>query len=183
MTDLSIVNVVGGGALGRELRLEEAYADFPHDDLEYNAEDFSGLIIRYHEPKGTVTLFSSGKYSIAGAKSATEAWEVNSKFVHQMEEMLESAIPGSSFEIRHIVGKSDLGYELELSQIAIALGSMETEYEPEQFPGLFYQPTEEDWFCVLFSSGKVVYSGVKNREELESVHKSIQAKIRNLFDQ
>jgi transcription initiation factor TFIID TATA-box-binding protein len=42
-----------------------------------------------------------------------------------------------------------------------------TEYEPEQFPGLVYKLIEPNATFLLFSNGKLVCTGTKNREQLE----------------
>jgi len=40
-----------------------------------------------------------------------------------------------------------------------------TEYEPEQFPGLVYKLIEAKATFLLFSNGKVVCTGTKSEEE------------------
>jgi len=42
-----------------------------------------------------------------------------------------------------------------------------TEYEPEQFPGLVYKLVEPTATFLLFSNGKLVCTGTKNKEQLE----------------
>jgi len=177
MEDLSIVNVVGGGSIGRELNLQHVYRDFPHSDIEYEPETFAAIVIRYDSPKGTVMLYRSGKYSLAGAQSPTEAQSVGEKFIRQLEQLFEEKFNQIEFEIRYLVGTADLGGKLDLNQLAVGLGVDHTEYEPEQFPGLFYRPINEDWFCTLFASGKFVIGGVRSREDLEQIADEIAEKL------
>jgi TATA-box binding protein (TBP) (component of TFIID and TFIIIB) len=47
MKDLSIVNVVGGGSICRELDLLQVSQDFPHSEVEYNPDSFAAVVIRY----------------------------------------------------------------------------------------------------------------------------------------
>ena len=42
-----------------------------------------------------------------------------------------------------------------------------TEYEPEQFPGLVYKLVEPTATFLLFSNGKLVCTGTKNKQQLE----------------
>jgi transcription initiation factor TFIID TATA-box-binding protein len=42
-----------------------------------------------------------------------------------------------------------------------------TEYEPEQFPGLVYKLVDPTATFLLFSNGKLVCTGTKNKEQLE----------------
>ena len=43
-----------------------------------------------------------------------------------------------------------------------------TEYEPEQFPGLVYKLDEPNATFLLFSNGKLVCTGTKNKEQRET---------------
>ncbi|MFC6723388.1 TATA-box-binding protein [Halobium palmae] len=181
MNNSSIVNVVGGGSIHRELNLPQVYQDFPDGDLEYEPEAFAALVIRYDSPKGTVMLYTSGKYSLAGARSIEQAYEVNTRFVESMEQMLGHEITDQEFEVRYLVGTADFGTELNLNTIIPILGVEQIEYEPEQFPGLFYRPPGRDWFSLLFGSGKVVFSGVKDEKELEQAYREVENKISQIL--
>jgi len=169
MEEPSVVNVVGGGDIYRELDLAQVSKNFPHLEVEYNPESFAAVIIRYASPKGTVMLYSSGKYSLAGSKSISKANEVNEKFIEQLEKMLGEELNREEFEIRYLVATADCKKVLNLNEMALALGIDQIEYEPEQFPGLFYRPPEEDWFCILFSSGKLIFSGAQDETKLRNI--------------
>lgn len=173
MSDLSVVNVVGGGTLNRELDLRQVYIDFPDGATEYEPETFPAVVIRFDSPKGTIMLYSSGKYSLAGAQSIKDAHELNEKFVEAIRNILEEELEDIHFETRYLVGTANLGFELDLSNIIPLLGIEHTEYEPEQFPGLFYRPPNQNWFCILFTSGKVVFSGVKDTSELKTAFEEV----------
>ena len=60
-----------------------------------------------------------------------------------------------------------------------------TEYEPEQFPGLVYKLTEPNATFLLFSNGKLVCTGTKNKQQLEDRSRneaSLEEEIRNISD-
>lgn len=181
MESISIVNVVGGGSVGRELDLRHVYRDFPHTNIEYEPKKFAAFVMRYDSPKGTIMLYNSGNYSLAGAQSPTEAHRVSERFICQLEQLFGEELKQTEFEIRYLVGTGDLGIELNLNKLAIGLGMDQTEYEPEQFPGLFYRPIKEDWFCILFTSGKCVISGVRSREGLVQTADEVDNTINQLF--
>jgi transcription initiation factor TFIID TATA-box-binding protein len=126
-------------------------------------------------------LYASGKYSLAGAKSVSEAREVNERFIQQLEQMLREKLDDREFEVRYLVGTADTGTVLDLNRMSISLGMDKIEYEPEQFPGLFYRPSGQDWFCILFSSGKAVFSGAQNKEELRKISSEVSERIDELF--
>ena len=58
-----------------------------------------------------------------------------------------------------------------------------TEYEPEQFPGLVYKLSEPNATFLLFTNGKLVCTGTKNKEQLEEsmdqLLKNIKVALKN----
>ena len=180
MVNSSIVNVVGGGTLRRELDLLQVYRDLPHDDIEYDPESFAAVVIRYDSPKATIMLYSSGNYSLAGAQAIEQAREANTRFISEIEQLLNENLKDWYFEIRYLVGTADFDIQLDLNRASILLGIEQTEYEPEQFPGLFYRPLDQTWFCILFTSGKAVFSGVKSEDELEQAYDIVKKELDKL---
>jgi transcription initiation factor TFIID TATA-box-binding protein len=74
-------------------------------------------------------------------------------------------IPEYEFDQATAVFMEDLDREVNLEALAIALGLEKTEYEPEQFPGLIYRPTQFEVTLLIFASGKVIIGGTSNRSE------------------
>jgi transcription initiation factor TFIID TATA-box-binding protein len=177
MAELSIADVVGGGDVGQELALEPLSRDIPIEERQYNPESYSALILYYHDPKGTITLFSSGSYSLAGAKSIANAEEVVDQFLEDLSKTIDEDLKGACFEFRYIVCTADLGQSLDLSETMLHLGVEHTEYEPEQFPGLFYQPEDPEEFCTIFSSGKVVLNSTRGLERLQEFYEVLKMEL------
>ncbi|MBN2454720.1 TATA-box-binding protein, partial [Candidatus Woesearchaeota archaeon] len=80
-------------------------------------------------------------------------------------------------KIQNIVASGNVGMDLNLNTLAMKLKN--TEYEPEQFPGLVYKLTDPEIKAtfLLFSNGKVVCTGTKSEEE---VNKALDKLIVNL---
>ena len=74
-----------------------------------------------------------------------------------------------------MVASGSVGFDLNLNKLAIKLEN--TEYEPEQFPGLVYKLKAAKATFLLFSNGKVVCTGTKSEAE---VHKALEMLIENL---
>ncbi len=55
--------------------------------------------------------------------------------------------------------------EATLNLDAVALELENTEYEPEQFPGLVYRLQDPKVVLLLFGSGKVVCTGAKTKDD------------------
>ena len=71
----------------------------------------------------------------------------------------------SNYKIQNIVATASLGKPVPLTKLARTQPN--TEYEPEQFPGLVYKLVEPTATFLLFSNGKLVCTGTKNKEQLE----------------
>lgn len=75
-------------------------------------------------------------------------------------------------KIENVVASTTLDRRMPLDRIAIYLEN--TEYEPEQFPGLVYRLEEPKAAALLFGSGKVVCTGTQSPDMAkEAVHKII----------
>ena len=73
------------------------------------------------------------------------------------------------------MASGSVGMDLNLNTLAMKLEN--TEYEPEQFPGLVYKLKEAKATFLLFSNGKVVCTGTKSEEE---VNLAVDKLIENL---
>lgn len=172
---MEIVNAVGGGELKKEFQLDALEEALPPELLS-NLES-AALYMSESEGGPTFTLFRSGQYSIAGAKSVTQLFNCNEKFLKMLSEITEwGIIPESEFEVRYLVGIGDVNIEINLVDLFDSLPVSQVEYEPEQFPGLFYRPSK-DATITVFSTGKVSITGPKSRERLVKEFEELKNKI------
>ena len=84
-------------------------------------------------------------------------------------------IKKKEIEIVNIVISSDLKKDIPLEKMAATLSN--TEYNPEQFPGLVLRIKEPKTTALVFSSGKIVCTGARN---MEDVGKAILAIIKSV---
>ncbi|MDO5843635.1 MAG: TATA-box-binding protein [Methanocorpusculum sp.] len=68
----SIQNIVTSADLGSHLNLNKIAMSFNLDKIEYEPEQFPGLVYRLEDPKVVVLLFGSGKLIITGGKKPDE---------------------------------------------------------------------------------------------------------------
>ena len=81
-------------------------------------------------------------------------------------------VEDEDIEIQNVVASATFDQRLPLDRIAIYLEN--TEYEPEQFPGLVYRLEEPKAAALLFGSGKIVCTGTQSPEQAkEATHKII----------
>jgi transcription initiation factor TFIID TATA-box-binding protein len=171
--DIKVVNIVVSTSLEHDIPLEKMAATL--SNTEYNPEQFPGLVIRIKEPKTSALIFSSGNVVCTGARSIEKVEESISKIIKSLEKIGIKIKIKPKINIQNIVASGSVGMDLNLNVLAMKLGN--TEYEPEQFPGLVYKLDEAKATFLLFSNGKVVCTGTKSEEQ---VHIALDKLIENL---
>lgn len=78
-------------------------------------------------------------------------------------------------EVVNIVVSTSLEHDIPLEKMTATLSN--TEYNPEQFPGLVLRIKDPKTSALIFSSGKVVCTGARS---MDKVHESIQKIIKSL---
>jgi len=86
--DLEIVvqNMVATADLNGELNLDEVAVAFGLENVEYEPEQFPGLVYRVREPRVVMLLFGSGKIVCIGGRNSEDV----SKAVQDLSEKLTS---------------------------------------------------------------------------------------------
>ena len=171
--DIKVVNIVVSTSLKHDIPLEKMAATL--SNTEYNPEQFPGLVIRIKEPKTSALIFSSGKVVCTGARSMDKVEESIKKIIKSLEKINVKITIKPEIKIQNIVASGSVGMNLNLNVLAMKLEN--TEYEPEQFPGLVYKLAAAKATFLLFSNGKVVCTGTKSEKE---VHAALDKLIENL---
>ncbi len=73
--EATIQNIVSSADLGTTLNLNALAIGLGLEDVEYEPEQFPGLVYRIDEPSVVVLMFGSGKIVITGAKQVEHARE------------------------------------------------------------------------------------------------------------
>jgi len=101
--------------------------------------------------------------------------EAIEKIIQSLEKINVKITIKPEVKIQNVVASGSIGMDLNLNTLAMKLDN--TEYEPEQFPGLVYKLPEAKATFLLFSNGKVVCTGTKSEKE---VHSALDILIENL---
>jgi len=147
------------------------------EDVEYNPERFPGLVMRITDPKATFLIFSTGKMVITGLRRADEA----SPGVKKIMKSIKSAginVSNPEITIQNIVASGDLHTFIDLNKAAIIMEN--AMYEPEVFPGLIYRMPDPKTVFLIFSTGKVVCTGAKNKESVKEAISKLNREVREL---
>ena len=171
--DIQVVNIVVSTSLEHDIPLEKMAATL--SNTEYNPEQFPGLVLRIREPKTSPLIFSSGKVVCTGARSMDKVEESIKKIIKSLEKINVKITVKPKINIQNIVASGSVGMDLNLNVLAMKLEN--TEYEPEQFPGLVYKLPQAKATFLLFSNGKIVCTGTKSEDE---VHVAVDKLIENL---
>jgi len=160
-------NVVVSANIHRDLPLEKLATKL--ERAEYNPEQFPGLILKMDVPKASALLFSSGKIICTGTKSMHEARKAIEAIVKKLEAIGLKVTGTPDMEVQNMVASGSVGGKLNLNEIVFKFEN--TEYEPEQFPGLVYKLPDSHITFLLFGTGKIVVTGAKSEKEIiESVY-------------
>jgi transcription initiation factor TFIID TATA-box-binding protein len=171
--NITVVNIVVSASLEHDIPLEKMAATL--SNTEYNPEQFPGLVIRIKDPKTSALIFSSGNIVCTGARSLEKVDESVKKIIESLEKIGIKIKIKPKINVQNIVASGNIGMDLNLNTLAMKLDN--TEYEPEQFPGLVYKLMEAKATFLLFSNGKIVCTGTKSEE---MVHKAVDMLLVNL---
>jgi len=156
-----IENVVAAITLNKTIDLKELARTAK--DLQYNPGKFPGAVYRIAEPKVAMLIFGSGKVICSGSRSNKDI-EVAVK--HLIAKLRKSGIRIKGkplIEIQNIVASASIGFEVNLDVLAMEV--MNTEYEPEQFPGLVFRLDKPKTVMLVFRSGKLIITGAKTPKD------------------
>lgn len=146
--------------------------------VEYNPEQFPGLVYRLDSPKVTALIFKSGKMVVTGAKSTHDLIEAVKKIVRNLKKHGIQIYGRPKVQIQNIVASANLNVCVDLERAALTLEN--SMYEPEQFPGLIHRMDEPRVVLLIFSSGKMVITGAKREEEVYEAVNRIYEKLKKL---
>ncbi|RME55061.1 TATA-box-binding protein [Candidatus Woesearchaeota archaeon] len=172
-SEIKIQNIVATTNLGVAVPLVKLAETLPN--TEYNPEQFPGLVMRIKEPKTSALIFSSGRIVCTGAKSMKKVKEAISAIVKNIEKIKIKVKEEPKATVQNMVASGSIGIDLNLNSLTIDLEN--TEYEPEQFPGLVYKLPGTRATFLLFSNGKIVCTGTKSEKKL---HEAVDKLIENL---
>ncbi len=173
---VKVENVVASVTLNQRIDLELITKNL--ENAEYEPEQFPGLVYHLDEPKAAALIFGSGKIVCTGTKSVEEAKRAIYKIIEDIKRAGVEINDEPEITVQNIVATANLNAELNLDAIAISLDN--TEYEPEQFPGLVYRMNDPKVVLLLFGSGKIVCTGAKSVEDAERAAENIYKTLKEL---
>jgi transcription initiation factor TFIID TATA-box-binding protein len=177
-----VQNVVVSANIFAKLPLEKLAVILENSD--YTPETFPGLIYKVKDDelsfkKASFLLFSSGRIICAGTKSVKAAKDAVKHVVEDLKNVGIKITKKPKIVVQNMVASGSVGGRLNLNEIVFLFDN--TEYEPEQFPGLVYKLKGEDVLqnitFLLFGTGKIVIAGAKTHKQIKDSVKFLRAQL------
>ena len=175
--DYKIENVVATVVMEITEKIDLVKIARKFEDVEYNPERFPGLVMRITDPKATFLIFSTGKMVITGLRRADQASPGVKKIVKSIKKAGIN-VSNPVITVQNIVASGDLHTFIDLNMAAIVMEN--AMYEPEVFPGLIYRMKDPKTVFLIFSTGKVVCTGAKNKKFVKEAFINLNEKVREL---
>ena len=161
--DFRVVNIVVSTSLGQKMPLEKLAANL--SNTEYNPEQFPGLVMRLRNPKTSALIFNSGNVVCTGAKDIATVEKSVESIIETLKKVDIEIKDKPKIEVQNMVASGNFDVHINLNELAIKLPN--TEYEPEQFPGLVYKLSGARATFLLFTNGKFVCTGTNTEKEAD----------------
>ena len=174
--EVKVVNIVVNTSLKHDIPLEKMAATLPN--TEYNPEQFPGLVLRIRDPKTSALIFNSGKIVCTGANSLEKVDQSMMRIVEALKKIGVNVKAKPQYEVQNVVASGSIGMDINLNTLAIKLEN--TEYEPEQFPGLVYKLRGTKATFLLFTNGQIVCTGTKSEKEVDESVQLLVKKLKSL---
>ena len=145
-------------------------------NVEYNPRRFPALIMRIREPKSTALIFASGKVVVTGAKTEACCRLAGRKFTRILQKL---GYPANfqAFKVQNLVATAKTSFPIRLEGLLLKHMNF-AHYEPELFPGLVYRMLQPKAVLLIFVSGQVVLTGVKEYASAERAFRLILPVLR-----
>ena len=161
---LNVVNLLATSRFAEYIDLDHFSTE---TGLDFDPDRFPGMTFKIADPKVCALIFRSGRIVITGAKKIAD---VETALDITFKSLIKHGCPlwsSYNYTIGNVVVTHDLGRELNLAHLTLALPMARTEWEPEQFPGLIYRLGGMSAVCLVFSSGKCVITGNTSLEDAQ----------------
>ena len=162
---LKTENIVASGAIAESIDIVAFSQKATNCTL--NKKRFPGAVYHINDPKIAALLFSSGKIVLTGLRNSQELERGLSVIVKSLNDAGVETLKEPRVAITNMVCSYDLARYINLNKLVVTLNLENIEYEPEQFPGLVYRINDPRIVVLIFSSGKLILTGGRNREDIK----------------
>ena len=137
------------------------------DDIVYCPEVFSGAKFRCLSPSYSALIFRTGAVTLTGIKSMEAGQKAAEHLIAKLAG-LGLTLDIVSLNVKNHVLSFNAGIPIHLPSF-YEKHSSESSYETELFPGLIYKPKAMKVTILIFSSGKMIATGIRDNDQIINV--------------
>lgn len=100
---------------------------------------------------------------IIGSESEDDAFVAAQKISKEIRKLTNKKIKLDGFKVTNIVANADLGHQINLGKLSEQDSLAQKD---DNFPGAVYRMTKPVKAVLIFSSGKVVFTGAQKRTQI-----------------
>jgi transcription initiation factor TFIID TATA-box-binding protein len=164
MIPYQIVNLIATSNIDETLSLSFLYNSIK--GCEYDPEQYHALILRSKKPKLTILINTSGKIIFTGAKSFKDIDTAYENFLSCLTKLGYNP-KKNTIITQNIVVLCNLPKSINLENTLLNNLDKKIQYEPESFPGLNYKHDNPKFSALIFKSGKIIITGLKNEKMIQ----------------
>jgi len=169
---MKIVNIVATVVLDEHLDLNRVHENLPGS--KFSKAGSPWLQYRLQPENYYTTFYKSGKFLITGVTSLEVIHQIADRIISVLK-MNRIDVKIADIRIHNFVVVDTLGSEVQFDKIMTFLQNVDVEYEPEQFPGMIIK--EGGHSFLLFSSGKIILTGVSEIELIQPALENFKRKF------
>lgn len=100
---------------------------------------------------------------IIGSESEEDAEVAAKKIANEVKKLTNKKLRLNNFKVTNIVANADLGFKINIGKLA----EHERTHKDDSFPGAVYHMNTPVKAVLIFSSGKVVFTGAQQRDQID----------------
>jgi len=154
--DIILNNIVCNFSVRCHLNLKQIAKD--GFNVEYNRA-MAMLIMKFRKPRCTASIWSSGKITMTGATTETDA-KVGARRCARVLQKLGYNVKFTKYRIVNVLGTCTFPFAIKIAEFAGAHPRLAS-YEPELHPGVTYKMKEIRATLKIFSTGSVTITAPK----------------------
>jgi transcription initiation factor TFIID TATA-box-binding protein len=170
----TIQNVVSFAELKVEDDFELWHLAEKIENARLNKRRFPAVIMRRTDPKCTILVFSSARIIIIGSSSEAQAELAAREARRLFVKALNIPAKLTSFRITNIVANADFGFKINITTLCEQRGVIKN----ENFPGVIFKGLKDVKSALIFSSGKVVFTGAKAIDDIDAAFLYLEPLLR-----
>lgn len=136
------------------------------------------MILRKTNPRSTILIFKSGRMIIIGSESEDDAFLAAQKISKEIKKLTNKKIKLEGFKVTNIVANADLGHKINIGKLA---DEDKQTRKDDSFPGAVYHMDKPVKAVLIFSSGKVVFTGAQKRTQINEAFDQLLIKMKPYY--